>query len=55
MPDTPKEKVFNDNDAFEENGFIQKKRKKLSRVYQNILEKKYLNGSENEEKFNSKF
>ena len=31
----------------EENSFTKKKRKKLSKLYQNILDKKFLNGAEN--------
>jgi hypothetical protein len=35
-------------ESFDENGFTKKKRKKLSKVYQNILDKKIINGGENE-------
>ena len=35
-------------ESFDENGFTKKKRKKLSKVYQNILDKKIINGGDNE-------
>lgn len=36
----------------EENGFTKKKRKKLTKVYQNILDRKFLNANGIEEKLN---
>ena len=35
-------------DNLDENGFTKKKRKKLSKVYQAILDKKIINGCEND-------